>query len=169
MAYVRSSIDALRPRMEFQRTCSHISELKIAHHIKSSASFFSLRRVPPNFPIDTVYYPHRADREYVARFMTWSGNNAALGVSCFDRSEPGSTVVTDVMAGVLLPATFRYLPRKKAPSTSTIGAKEKNFAQSHIESRFRKKFGYLLPFERKEIWRVKYDRQSHLYVASPPE
>lgn len=101
--------------------------------------------------------------------MTWSGDNAALGVSGSERSKPGSTVVTDMMDGVLLPANFRFLPRGKATSTSINGARDNALDQSRYERRIRKKFGYLLPFERKEIWRIKHDRQSHLYVAPPPE
>lgn len=143
----------------------------MARHIKASSSFFSLTRrsqiIPPNLPIDTVYYRNRGDREYVARLTTWSGDNATLGVSGSDRSEPGSTVVTDMMSGVLLPAEFRYVLRRKAPGTSINGTKENFFHQAHYERRIRKKFGYLHPHERKEIWRVKQDRQSHFYVSPP--
>lgn len=145
----------------------------MAKHIKASSSFFCLTRksqiIPPILHIDPIYYRHHGYREYVARLMTWSGDNAALGVSGSGRSEPGSTVVTDMMARVILTVDFRYLLRRKVPSVSINGGKDNYFYQAHYKRMIRYKFGYLLPHERREIWRVNDDRQSHLYVVPPPE
>lgn len=171
--YAAISVESLRTRFTPHRTRAQILELTKESHIKATAQAFELTResqiIPANLPIDCVYYRHHGDREYVARLMVWSRDNNALGVTNSDRSEPGSVVSTDIMAGTLLPANFRYVLRKDAASTSINHFRSNAFDQARYERRVRKKFGYLIPHERKEIWRIKQERQSHLYVPPPPE
>lgn len=73
------------------------------------------------------------------------------------------------MVGILLPANFRFLIRKDAPTTSIGHFRDNAFYQGRFERLVRKKFGYLVPHERKEIFRIKQENLSHLYIAAPPE
>lgn len=70
------------------------------------------------------------------------------------------------MAGVQLPSNSGICFIRMFPAYPSITKDRTPLSILNMIAECAKMFGYLLPHEKKEIWLVKHDRQSHLYVTT---
>lgn len=116
--------------------------------------------------IDPLYFRYPSDRRYADRVVPWRTSNDAWSTNIQIHTDPSAATHNDLLLDVFLPAEFRYITRSDADKIANGRLWLRKYAfKARDERSFRKKFSYLVPFERPEIPYSRFDCLSALYVG----